>query len=40
MGMGSYNRKHLSSDEIEKFNRPALERIFNVHKNSDGVREN
>jgi hypothetical protein len=37
MGIVSYNRKHLSSDEIEKVSKPDLERIFNFYKNSEGV---
>jgi hypothetical protein len=37
MGIGSHNRKYLSSDEIEKLSKPDLERIFNFYKNSEGV---
>ena len=40
-GIGSQNKKHLSSEDIEKQSRSNsnIERIFNKYKNTDGVTE-
>lgn len=37
MGLIGSQKKHLSSDEIDKESKSSLERIFNSYKNSEGV---